>query len=544
MVQSATNEHGKTLPVQVGIILCILVTILWWYLDSQRDNNLRNLIGIKANELSSSLKADIRSRVPSLQRIAQRWRVRGGTPKTEFLQDINAYLKDLPGFKALGWVDKSFHVRWIAPLKGNEEAVNLNLAFEKNRRIALELARDKREPTMTLPINLVQGGKGFIIYLPLFVNNEFDGFISAVFVIDAWIDYVFNFKESTSKNANFKISILINNENVYRKQGWRQINNDDWLTTSNIDVMEHEVSVIVMPTESFLKNNSTFIPEIISVLGIILSIIISIMIFLLQKTNNAIAKVRNINVVLEKTIKDRERAENEAKNASQMKSRFLSQMSHELRTPLNAVIGYSKLFEIDSNNLSEKQQMFIKEISGAGGHLLDLINDAMDLSKIESGKLEISTEDVVVNELLQNCFALIEPQIKSNNLKLVEHISGAKDVVKADYTRLKQVFLNILSNAVKYNYEGGSITINSKRVEGQRLRISIMNTGKGLKEEEIEELFVPFMRFDINNNIEGTGMGLTITKELVELMGGGIGVDSTPGESCTFWVELALSNNV
>lgn len=540
MAQSAANKYVKFLPIQVGVILCILVAILWWHLDSQRDKNLRNLIDIRVNELSSILKADIRSRVPSLQRIAQRWSARGGTPKAEFLQDINAYLKDLPGFKALGWVDKHFYVRWIAPLKGNEKAMNLNLAFEKNRRISLEDARDKGRVSMTSPINLVQGGKGFIIYIPLFVNKEFDGFISAVFLIENWIDYVFGFIELTGKKSDLKVSILINNERVYAQPGWGRDNYDDWQATSSIDVMENTVSVIVQPTEKFFKSNSTFIPETIAILGVLLSLIISVMILLLQKTNRAIAKVRDINVTLEESIESRKQAEREANKSNQAKSQFLSSMSHELRTPLNAILGFSQLLEMREEDAVKKENL--NEVTNAGYYLLGLINEILDLSQIESGRLNLTIDGHNLNELLNSTLSIVKPLAEKRSIQIDNKISLLPDfTLNIDKTRFKQVLLNILSNAIKYNSKNGRVIIDCSLIEENMLQLSVSNTGEGLTPEQQNQLFIPFERIGADkSHIEGTGLGLVISKDLIELMGGEIGVESEVGKWTRFWINIPL----
>jgi len=231
-----------------------------------------------------------------------------------------------------------------------------------------------------------------------------------------------------------------------------------------------------------------------------------------------------------------------AEKASQAKSEFLSSMSHELRTPMNAILGFGQLLSMDSEGLNNNQRENIKEIMDAGKHLLTLINEVLDLSKIEAGKLEVSMEEVHVEDVLQQCISLIATQAKEHELKIVNNISCKGYTVRADFTRLKQALLNLLSNAVKYNHQHGSITLDCEIIAEQRLSIRITDTGDGLTEKEIEKLFISFERLSAKNNVEGTGIGLVITKHLLELMGGRIGVVSTPGDGTTFWVELDLFN--
>jgi len=244
--------------------------------------------------------------------------------------------------------------------------------------------------------------------------------------------------------------------------------------------------------------------------------------------------------VVERTA-DMKVARDQAERANQAKSEFLSRMSHELRTPMNAILGFGQMLEMDADALSENQQSSVKEILDAGQHLLNLINEVLDLARIESGKMEISIETVLIEDVLQQCINLIQPEAKIRHLELVDHVSSKGYIVQADFTRLKQVLMNLLSNAAKYNCEHGQVILDSKILDSQRLRISVTDTGKGLSDEEIAKLFTSFERMDVINNVEGTGIGLVITKHLIELMGGSIGVDSNKGEGSTFWIELLIT---
>lgn len=234
-------------------------------------------------------------------------------------------------------------------------------------------------------------------------------------------------------------------------------------------------------------------------------------------------------------------AREEAENASRAKSEFLSSMSHELRTPMNAILGFGQMLELDADGFNKTQRENVGEILGAGNHLMELINEVLDLARIESGKMEVSIEEVHIDDVLNQCLNLIKPQAKRLNIQVTNHASGHDHIVKADYTRLKQVFLNILSNAVKYNRDNGTVILDSEIINNQRLRIHITDSGQGLSKAEISKLFTSFERLNKKSNIEGTGIGLVITKHLTELMGGSIAVESTPGKGSTFWVELNLA---
>ncbi len=231
-----------------------------------------------------------------------------------------------------------------------------------------------------------------------------------------------------------------------------------------------------------------------------------------------------------------ELAVKEANAANQAKSAFLSSMSHELRTPLNAVIGFAQMLEYDPG-LDELQQDSVHEIIKAGRHLLDLINEVLDLAKIEAGRIDLSIEPVELAALVQECQQLIQPLAAERGIHL-DLACGAAHLVHADRIRLKQVLLNLLSNAIKYNREQGSVTLQVMPV-GERLRITVCDTGIGIPTERLAEVFQPFNRLGAESSgIEGTGIGLCITQRLVQMMKGEIGVDSELHIGSRFWIEL------
>jgi PAS domain S-box-containing protein len=230
-------------------------------------------------------------------------------------------------------------------------------------------------------------------------------------------------------------------------------------------------------------------------------------------------------------------ARDEAEQANRGKSEFLSRMSHELRTPLNAILGFGQLLAMDLKAPGQAAQ--VREIVHAGQHLLTLINDVLDLARIEAGHFSISPETVALQPLVDECMALLRPQAAARQLVL-EAPAGAGDwAVHADRTRLKQVLLNLLSNAIKYNRSGGRVAV---RVEdhGADWCICVDDDGPGLDPDQQARLFVPFERLGAEGGgVEGTGIGLALSRRLVELMQGSIGVRSQPGQGSSFWVRLA-----
>lgn len=229
----------------------------------------------------------------------------------------------------------------------------------------------------------------------------------------------------------------------------------------------------------------------------------------------------------------------EAQRANRAKSEFLSRMSHELRTPMNAILGFSHVLEYQ--NLAPKQLRFVREIHRAGDYLLELINELLDLARIESGKMTVLLQSVSIHSTIQASIEIIQPLLSTKQIHLINQCDTTASVL-ADPTRLKQVFVNLLSNAAKYNNIQGSIDITCEYQENNLIRLCIADTGPGIAPENFAQLFKPFERLGAEfTEIEGTGIGLALSKQLAELMGGILGFDSALGKGSMFWIELPLA---
>jgi signal transduction histidine kinase/CheY-like chemotaxis protein len=232
-----------------------------------------------------------------------------------------------------------------------------------------------------------------------------------------------------------------------------------------------------------------------------------------------------------------------AEAASAAKSEFLSSMSHELRTPLNAILGFAQLLRRDKKEpLSGRHSERVAQILKGGEHLLRLIDDILDLSRIEAGAVSLSTEPVSVDEVLQEVGATLEPMASRSGLQMILPVAGANSsMVFADRTRFAQTLMNFGSNAIKYNRPSGTIEFSVSRPEPEFVRVTVADTGLGIPLEKQPKLFQPFQRAgQETGSIEGTGIGLVITKRLAELMSGRVGFESVPGEGSKFWVDLPV----
>jgi signal transduction histidine kinase len=258
-------------------------------------------------------------------------------------------------------------------------------------------------------------------------------------------------------------------------------------------------------------------------------------------------KIDQVNRELELRVVERTQELKEAKEAAEFasdaKSQFLSQMSHELRTPLNAILGFSEVLQLDERPaLTPEQRVRVEQIRNSGGHLLLLINDLLDVSRIETGSLRLQIEDVDVQAAVNDVLADLKTQAEASQVSVTVNVpTGSQCLVRGDATRVRQVLLNLVSNAIKYNRPGGTVTV-TVQTRDARVHFNVGDTGLGMDEQQIQGLFQPFNRLGRQaSGVEGTGIGLVITKNLVELMGAALIVRSRPGEGSDFGFDLAAS---
>ena len=248
----------------------------------------------------------------------------------------------------------------------------------------------------------------------------------------------------------------------------------------------------------------------------------------------------NLEELVKERTADLEAARDIAEKASKEKNNFLSRMSHELRTPMNAILGFAQILNLEK--ISSKQKEFVNEILMGGEHLLNLINDLLDLSRIESGKIEVSMQPVNIKESVEHALKSVYPIVNQMGLT-TKNACNDDATILADPTRFNQILINLLSNAAKYNNRNGEIEVFYEPVEQDKIRISVKDTGKGIDSGNVIHLFEPFNRLGAEkSDVDGTGIGLTLTKQLVSLMGGEIFVESTVGQGSTFSIELAATN--
>ena len=268
---------------------------------------------------------------------------------------------------------------------------------------------------------------------------------------------------------------------------------------------------------------------------------------LAHTVNRSLTRTANLEVDKNYLVQSLTEAKFEAESANRAKDEFLSRVSHELRTPMNAILGYGQLLSRDSSpTLSDRQRRSVEQIMNAGHHLLDLIDDVLKLGQISTGTIEIESQDVPIGKLLDECIGLIEPEALRRQISVENRAADMRDeAVVADRVRIKEVIINLLSNAVKYNVMQGRIVITANRTANNTIKISVADTGPGVPSDKLDQIFEPFTRLESSGeDVPGTGIGLTIAKQLMELMNGTIACESTDGNGTEFWIELPAANKL
>lgn len=345
----------------------------------------------------------------------------------------------------------------------------------------------------------------------------------------AGVDDIWNLLPSGLGTLNQKMQLALWNDSMQRLSGLpeQQLAGMDFFTLLNIDLQQRTLMLNELAIhdcwQGIIHNKQQALRVDIQRKQINSETVFPFVITDYSKDYNTLTELSAAKILAEKTDK--------------AKSQFLSHMSHELRTPLNAILGFAQLMQANED-LSDIQQDNLKEIEDAGSCLLNLINEILDLSRIEAGKIQLSEESISLDQLIHEGIKLVKPMAEKKRVSITYELNTSK-LLQSDHVRLKQVLLNLLSNAVKYNRDGGSVSAHCIEIDDNTIRIEIRDSGPGIKHELQNSIFSPFERMGADNKkTEGSGIGLMITRRLVQLMGGRIGLLSEPDRGSVFWMEL------
>lgn len=457
-------------------------------------------------------------------------------------------------------------ISYIEPISTNKEAVGLDIGFEANRRSAAYMARDTGKATITKRIFLVQDktkSVGFLLLRPIYQPGAsldsvsrrraaFRGWIYAPFIASRFMQGL-----TASQGTNFGIVVHdgvspSKAELIFESEaGSDQSHNSQYSVTKTLPIMGQRWTVSWNSTSEFESSVGTKEPMFVLIGGLALILGFStLVIFFARREAYVKDEVRSKTQILVDKEKEIVRALKVAEAATGAKSKFLANMSHEIRTPMNGVIGFTQL--LDDGTLSETQQKYVRLISDSGSSMMTLLNDILDISKVDSGAIAITPEPSDVRYLLNSCVKLFSPNAEEKQLELVLDLAeNLPHSVKADTFRLRQIVTNLMANAIKFT-ESGYITISAdfEEIDQSRktddcdgeLHISVADTGIGIAPDRQDAIFEPFVQEDDSTarKYGGSGLGLTICKQLVDLMGGSIRMESHISSGSKFSIIIPV----
>ena len=418
------------------------------------------------------------------------------------------------------------------PLKGNEKVIGMNTLELPERQKEANIARKSGEYTIAGPYELKQGGTGALLFDPIYINDgnekKFWGFSILVLNWDAFLE---------------ELEVDKLEDATYHFKVWKEGNNGKHVTIMSCghSSLNHTLSVACeVPNDTWYFEIVPFqgwIPMSYKIFGSIVSVLVAI---LLSMGYWQIILRREKEAVYAKQI---EKVATEAQHANQAKTRFLFNMSHDIRTPMNAIIGYTQLLE---NNLDNKKQAldYISKLKSSSTILLSLINYILEMTQIESGKLDLKKEIGDLDDLVKNINVVVEPLIKEKKLHYSYHLEIKHHHIICDKTKLREIVLNILSNAIKYTPEGGNVELLIQEISFENNKVKyhfiIIDNGIGMKEDFLPHIFEEFARekTSTESKVPGVGLGLPIVKSLIDMMNGTIQVESKLNKGTKFTVEL------
>lgn len=512
----------------VGLITALLIIAVTWTIDSfarqEYFRRAQHTTTTFAYTLREHIVGELTIHLASVQTLAAAWRAYPDGLGDRFADYANAMLASHPHEARILQLAPNGIITYVFPNGNNEANIGFDILAQNYEGPTAQRTIETEELVVAGPVNLSQGKRGLIARLPFFSSQngsrEFSGFATAVIDFDSLMEG-FNDLISTSGYL-----VAIRGRDGLGKDGGVFIGQEELFVSDailiDVPVSTGSWQLAILPKGGW--PSTAPMSSWIWLFGIAVAILASSLIHLQVLTNERLGLARK-----------------KAMEASKAKTLFLASMSHELRTPMNAIIGFGEMLDHGIKGpLSEGQKEYLSYIQVSSSHLLELIDQVLEFSKIESGKAKLNLESINISEGIADAISFIANQAQKKKIDItIKNDCPTTSEVWSDPLQFRQVLINLLTNAVKYNHEGGSIYVCCSDAGNEMVRLTITDAGIGIPAEMQESVFEPFNRLGHeSSNIEGTGIGLTITKKMVELMDGRIGFESKEEAGSSFWIEL------
>jgi len=526
----------KFLPLFIGLSGIIITLIVCFKLVHTEREHIKSQIQNQAKSASLSIQGEILSQIHALKRMAKRWEVSGKPPKFQWESDAANYVKHSHFYQAIEWVDPALVVQWIVPSKGNQQAMGFDNSIEEKRRNTLEKSRDLRKTIATPTLDLVQGGKGILIFVPIFHKDQFEGFICGVFNIAKLLNLILTDDRAVE---GYSLSLLEGKQEIFNRSKSAIYESDGWIARQPIRFFNVNWTLQVRPNENLLDEMESPWPQIMLGVGILMAVLLGITFHLALRARDHSHAVEAANLRLEKARDELEQKvelrTRELQRSNKDLEDFASIASHDLQEPLRKIVSFGDRLRSMVPNLDDQNKNYLERMQSAAERMQQLIADLLHYSKMTSGKKsfrKLNLKDVIerVMDDLEIQIANTGGTVRVNDMPTLE----------VDPIQIHQLFQNLVSNALKYHRKGvhPEVRVESSRGENGFWTITIEDNGIGIEEKHRERIFDPFERLHGRNSYEGTGMGLAICKKIVSSHGGSIFVQHPAGQGTIFVINL------
>jgi signal transduction histidine kinase/ActR/RegA family two-component response regulator len=519
------------------------VFVVWLLARNSQNKLFRDEVHTSGRLISKDFFSVVEDDIQALENLRVRMEMTNGDYYDYWEEDARLILSQNPSFKFVEWIDSTMVIRKITPLVGNEEAINLDISKIEYRKEEWLRHAATSTTNITQWTSLTQGGKAFLVDVPVYFNNTFQG------TITAGMDFTSHFNNLAQSLENkFAISIIDERGNEFYKLNEPSTNksarNVIYSTTFLADATDGQRwQLLFRPSDTYVNNSRQSIIGIL-LFGGLLAAITSFMVYFYLNSKNQENNLKKVNAKLTELNESLTKERIKAYNASIAKTEFISNMSHEIRTPLNAMLGFVELLKEVKMEESAKKYLSLLNISSK--KLLLLVDDILEIDKIESGQVTFRNEEFSPRKELYKLVELYRPSTNEKGLQLtLLNKTNSNFTVSADLGKYSQVITNLLKNAIKFTDRGRIVIEYSEKQQHEKLNlcITITDTGLGIPKNKLASIFDRFTQLDASKTKrhEGSGLGLYITNQLVKYLGGVISVDSKEGEGTQFTIELSFS---